>query len=299
MAQCAKGTPGHGPRAVLAAWPDPPLDETGLDEYLLQLKKHAPMSREEEIRVARRARAGDPRAIRELVQANLRFVVTVAKQYRGRGLPFSDLIQQGNLGLLTAAKKFDPERGVKFISYAVWWIRQGMQAALAHHARAVRVPLNRAAEIQKLVRTRAKMKEELGRDPTHAEIAEWLDMDTAIVEMLDSLLAGEVRLDAPVGEDDRSTVLERLKVEDESSPAAEAERHLLFEEIEEALSTLRERDALILTLYYGLRGEPVHTLEEIGRRLGISRERVRQIRDRALQELREGAKAEALASFTL
>lgn len=299
MAQGASRTAAPGRTSRLVVWPDPPLDESGLDEYLRELKKHAPISREEEVRLARRARAGDTRAIRELVQANLRFVVTVAKQYEGRGLPLSDLIQQGNLGLMNAAEKFDPERGVKFISYAVWWIRQAIHAALAHHSRAVRVPLNRAAEIRKVLRTRARMKEELGRDATQAEVAERLEIDTTRVALLDSFLAAEVRLDAPVGEDERTTVLERLIVEDASSPAAETERHLLLEEIEEALGTLRERDALILTLYYGLRGERAHTLEEIGQRLGVSRERVRQLRDRALQELREGARGEALASFAI
>jgi RNA polymerase primary sigma factor len=268
-----------------------------LDQYLRDVARHELLTREEEVEVARRARAGDREALQRLVQANLRFVISVAKRYRGRGLPFSDLIQQGNLGLLTAAMKFDPERGVKFISYAVWWIRQHIQAALAHHGLSVRLPVNRMAELSKIRRARETLREELDREPSHEEIAERVGLDPTTVEMLLALTAGELRIDAPVGEDDTSTLRERLVLEETSAAFSAAEDRFLRDDIEEAMQGLRERDAFVLRLYYGLGGEREHTLEEIGRVLGITRERVRQLRDRALRELREGRDAEALASY--
>jgi RNA polymerase primary sigma factor len=221
----------------------------------------------------------------------------VAKKYQGRGLPLSDLIQQGNLGLVTAAIKFDPDQGVKFISYAVWWIRQAILSALAHHGRSVRVPLNRAAELSKILKTKQKMKVELDREPTSEEIARKLDMNPATVEMLEALNAGEVRLDAPIGDSEDSSLVERFVTEEATTAVSEVEDRFLRDEIDEALSTLRERDALVLRLYYGLGDRREHTLEEIGQQLGITRERVRQLRDRALRELREGDKGSALASF--
>lgn len=283
-------------RSVLSAV-EPPRDESALDQYLRDVSRHELLTREEEIEVARRARAGDREALQRLVQANLRFVISVAKRYRGRGLPFADLIQQGNLGLLTAAMKFDPERGVKFISYAVWWIRQNIQAALAHHGLSVRLPVNRMAELSKIRRAHETLREELDREPTHSEIAERADLDPTTVEMLLGLAAGELPMDARVGEDEKSTLGERLVLEDTSQSFASAEDRFLRDQIEEALRGLRERDARILRLYYGLGGERAHTLEQIGEVLGITRERVRQLRDRALRELREGERADALASY--
>ncbi len=224
-------------------------------------------------------------------------MISVAKKYQGRGLPLSDLIQEGNVGLVTAARKFDPDQGVKFISYAVWWIRQAILSALAHHGRSVRIPLNRAAELSKILKTRQALKEEMDREPTSEEIAERLEMKPDTVEMLEALNSGEVRLDAPIGETEDSSLVERFISEETPPAVTEVEQHLLQDEIDEALSTLRERDAFVIRLYYGLGGEQEHTLEEIGQKLGITRERVRQLRDRALKELREGDMGEALASF--
>jgi RNA polymerase primary sigma factor len=207
------------------------------------------------------------------------------------------LIQQGNLGLVTAAIKFDPDQGVKFISYAVWWIRQAILSALAHHGRSVRVPLNRAAELSKILKARQTLKVTLDREPTSEEIARHLSMNPQTVEMLEALNAGEVRLDAPIGDSEDSSLVERFVSEETTTAVTEVEDRLLQEQIDEALSTLRERDALVLRLYYGLGDGREHTLEEIGQQLGITRERVRQLRDRALKELREGDKGTALASF--
>ena len=272
-------------------------EESALDQYLQDVSQHELITPEEEIRLARLAQDGDVEAIQALCRANLRFVISVAKKYQGRGLPLSDLIQQGNLGLVTAAIKFDPDQGVKFISYAVWWIRQAILSALAHHGRSVRVPLNRAAELSKILKMRQELKMAMDREPTSEEIARRLEMNPQTVEMLEALNAGEVRLDAPIGDSEDSSLVERFVSDEAPTAVAEVEERLLQEEIDEALSTLRERDALVLKLYYGLGGGHEHTLEEIGQKLGITRERVRQLRDRALKELREGAKGAALASF--
>ena len=274
-------------------------EESALDQYLQEVSHHGLITPDEEIRLARKAQNGNVKAIQALCRANLRFVISVAKKYQGRGLPLGDLIQQGNLGLVTAATKFDPAHGVKFISYAVWWIRQAIVSALAHHGRSVRVPLNRAAELSKILKTRQQLKVDLDREPTTEEIARRLDLSIETVEMLEALNAGEVRLDAPVGDSENSSLVERFVNEDATTAVAEVEQRLLREEIDEALSTLRERDAVVIRRYYGLRGEKEHTLEEIGKKLGITRERVRQLRDRALKELREGAKGAALASFAV
>lgn len=282
--------------------PDPVLEfgdaeTSALDQYLRDVSEHTLLTPEQEIAFARRAREGDERAMQELVKGNLRFVISVAKKYQNRGVSLTDLIQEGNVGLLIAAKKFDPKHGVKFISYAVWWIRQAIMSALAHQGRSVRVPLNRAAELSKIFRTREDLKQKLGRDPTAEEIAKVLSMEPDTVELLQALNAGEVRLDAPVGDTDESRIMERFMHDEAESAEAEVEERLREEEVEKALDTLRPRDAKVLRLYYGLGGEREHTLEEIGQILGITRERVRQLRDRALRELREGEKADALASF--
>jgi len=273
------------------------VDDSALDQYLQDVSQHELITPDEEIRLARKAQRGDTQAIQALCKANLRFVISVAKKYQGRGLPLSDLIQQGNLGLVTAAIKFDPDQGVKFISYAVWWIRQAILSALAHHGRSVRVPLNRAAELSKILKARQALKVTFDREPTSEEIARHLEMNPQTVEMLEALNAGEVRLDAPIGDSEDSSLVERFVSEEATTAVTEVEDRLLREQIDDALSTLRERDALVLRLYYGLGDGREHTLEEIGQKLGITRERVRQLRDRALKELREGDKGTALASF--
>jgi RNA polymerase primary sigma factor len=272
-------------------------EDSALDQYLQDVSQHDLINPAEEIRLARKAQKGNTEAIQALCKANLRFVISVAKKYQGRGLPLSDLIQQGNLGLVTAAIKFDPDQGVKFISYAVWWIRQAILSALAHHGRSVRVPLNRAAELSKILKARQTLKVTLDREATSEEIARHLDMNPATVEMLEALNAGEVRLDAPIGDSEDSSLVERFVSEEATTAVSEVEDRLLREQIDDALRTLRERDALVLRLYYGLGDGREHTLEEIGQQLGITREWVRQLRDRALKELREGDRGSALASF--
>ena len=269
---------------------------SSLDLYLDELSRYPLLAAEDEDRVARLARSGDSLALDRLVRANLRFVVSVAKKYQNRGMPFSDLIQEGNVGLVTAARKFDPDQGVKFISYAVWWIRQAILAALAKQSRAVRLPLNRATELARVIRVREELKQSLGREPSAEEIAEIAELDTATVEMLQALNVAEVRLDAPVGTGDDNQLVDRFLV-DESSAEESLESKLLREQIARALQELKPRDARVVRLYYGLQGEEEHTLEQIGELLGVTRERVRQLRDRALRELRSGSAGQALRSF--
>ncbi|MDX1577837.1 MAG: RNA polymerase sigma factor RpoD/SigA [Gemmatimonadota bacterium] len=267
-----------------------------LDLYLEELSRHPLLTAPEEEATARRARAGDPEALDLLVRSNLRFVISVAKRYQNRGLGFLDLIQEGNVGLITAARKFDPDQGVKFISYAVWWIRQAILAALAKQGRSVRLPLNRATELGRMVRVRSELRQKLDREPTSEEIARRAALDPSTVEMLQTLNVAAVRLDAPVGESEDSPLGERLLV-DETSLEETVETSLLKQHIAEALRDLRPRDARVVRLYYGLQGEESHTLEEIGSLLGVTRERVRQLRDRALRELRDGERGAALATF--
>ena len=270
---------------------------TALDQYLRDVSRHELISPEMEKILGARAQAGDEDAVQELARANLRFVISVAKKYQNRGVSLTDLIQEGNVGLVTAARKFDPDQGVKFISYAVWWIRQAILAALANHGRSVRVPLNRASDLARIFREKERLKQELGREPSSEELAKATDLTPELVESLQTLNAAEIRLDAPIGDSEDSQLVERFITEEAAEPEIEVESRLLTEAVTEALSTLEARDARVLRLYFGLEGEREHTLEEIGNMLGVTRERIRQLRDRALRRLREGAKGDALESF--
>jgi len=267
-----------------------------VDLYLEDLSRYPLLSPEEEDATARRARAGEKEALEQLARANLRFVVSVAKRYQNRGLPFADLVQEGNVGLVTAAKKFDPDQGVKFISYAVWWIRQAILAALARQSRSVRLPLNRATELARVLRVGERLKQELGRDPTPGEISGPAELTESTVEMLLALNVAEVRLDAPVGDGEDSQLIDRFLV-DESDVEEAVDATLLREHVTLALQSIRPRDARVLRLYYGLQGESEHTLEQIGQLLGVTRERVRQLRDRALQDIRNSEFGKALGTF--
>ncbi|HSW31244.1 MAG TPA: RNA polymerase sigma factor RpoD/SigA [Longimicrobiales bacterium] len=272
-------------------------EQSALDQYLRDVSRHELITPEREKELGARAQKGDEEAIQELARANLRFVISVAKKYQNRGVSLTDLIQEGNVGLVTAARKFDPEQGVKFISYAVWWIRQAILASLANHGRAVRVPLNRASDLARIFREKERLKQEKGREPSTEELAEATDLTPELVESLQTLNAAEIRLDAPIGDSEDSQLVERFITEEAAEPELEVESRLLTEAITEALSTLEARDAKVLRLYFGLEGEREHTLEEIGNMLGVTRERIRQLRDRALRRLREGERGSALESF--
>ena len=272
-------------------------EQSAIDQYLREVSRHELITPEEEIELGYKALAGDEDAVQKLARANLRFVISIAKKYQNRGVALIDLIQEGNVGLITAARKFDPDQGVKFISYAVWWIRQAILAALANQGRAVRVPLNRASDLARIFRERERLKQELGRDPSTEEVAYAAKLTPEIVESLSTLNSSEIRLDAPIGESDDSQLVERFIVAEASEPEEAVEERMLNENVTRALDTLSERDAKVIRLYYGLDGNREHTLEEIGNMLGVTRERVRQLRDRALKRLREGEMGNALESF--
>ncbi len=272
-------------------------DRDLLDQYLFEVSKTPLLTPQEEIALAKKVRSGDQEAMQELAKRNLRFVISVAKKYQNRGLPLTDLIGEGNVGLLTAARKFDPDQGVKFISYAVWWIRQAILASLARQGRTVRVPLNRTADLSKIVRTAEALRQELRREPTPEEISLATGLSLEVVQSLAALNTGEVRLDAPLEPDGDRSLIERFIAEDLPDTEESSMDRFLSDEIEEALTTLPPRDARVLKLYFGLDGGREHTLEEIGGMLGVTRERVRQLRDRALRRLREGDVGKALASF--
>lgn len=272
-------------------------EKTALDQYLRDVSRHELISPEREKELGALAQKGDEEAIQELARANLRFVISVAKKYQNRGLSLTDLIQEGNVGLVTAARKFDPDQGVKFISYAVWWIRQAILASLANHGRVVRVPLNRASDLARIFREKERLKQELGREPSSEELGAATELTPALVESLQTLNAAEIRLDAPIGDSEDSQLVERFVIEEAAEPELEVETRLLSEAVQSALTTLEARDAKVLRLYFGLEGEREHTLEEIGNLLGVTRERIRQLRDRALRRLREGERGSALESF--
>ena len=247
--------------------------------------------------LAQRIRAGEAEALDKMVRSNLRFVVSVSKKYQNQGVSLADLINEGNLGLIRAAHKFDETKGIKFISYAVWWIRQAILQALAEQSRIVRVPLNRAGTLHRIGKRANALLQELGREPTHEEIALEMDITEEEVAKTISISQTHLSLDAPMtpGEDNR--LLDYLPDTLNATPDEQTFEKALTEAIEESLSSLKEREAKILRLYFGLDSEEPMTLEQIGALLGITRERVRQIKEKALSRLRHDSRARALESF--
>jgi RNA polymerase primary sigma factor len=272
-------------------------DRDILDQYFAEASKYPLLNAAEEKELARRIRKGDQEAMHELVKRNLRFVVSVAKKYQNRGLPLIDLIGEGNVGLLTAARKFDPDQGVKFISYAVWWIRQAILSSLARQGRTVRVPLNRTADLSRIIKASEILRQRLRREPNPEELSHVTGLSVEVVQSLAALNTGDVRLDAPMDPEGDRSLIERFVADEMPDAEEEAMNRFLSDEIEQALGTLPPRDAKVLRLYFGLDGGREHTLEEIGSMLGVTRERVRQLRDRALKRLREGEVGRALGSF--
>jgi RNA polymerase primary sigma factor len=268
-----------------------------LDQYLYEVSTYPLLKAHEEIELAKKIRGGDQDALQELVKRNLRFVISVAKKYQNRGLPLIDLIGEGNVGLLTAARKFDPDQGVKFISYAVWWIRQAILSSLARQGRTVRVPLNRTADLSRIIKASEILRQKLRREPSPEELAQVTGLSVDVVQSLAALNTGDVRLDAPMDPEGDRSLIERFVADEMPDTEEEAMNRFLTDEIETALNTLPPRDAKVLRLYFGLEGGREHTLEEIGTMLGVTRERVRQLRDRALKRLREGDVGRALGSF--
>lgn len=261
--------------------------DASLKAYLRDIRRYPLLSREEEVEVARRVQQGDQEALECLVTSNLRFVITIARKFQNQGLSLADLINEGNVGLIRAAVKFDPERGVKFISYAVWWIRQAIMQSLAEQSRIVRIPLNRAGTFHRMVKRLNSYSQELGREPTEEELAEDMKMDPDEVRETLRISQPYLPIDGPVADDDGYALKEYLADERAPQPDEAASRHLTRQAIEESLSILKDREAQIIRLYYGLDDREPMTLEEIGRIFGITRERVRQIKENALSRLRE------------
>ena len=272
-------------------------DEGSLDQYLREISQYPLITRDDEVALAQGIRRGEAEALDKLVRSNLRFVVSVAKKYQNQGVSLSDLINEGNLGLIRAAHKFDETKGIKFISYAVWWIRQAILQALAEQSRIVRVPLNRAGTLHRIGKRSSALLQELGREPTVEEIAEGMDISQEEVAKTLSISQAHLSLDAPLTPGEDNKLLDYLPDTNRPGPDDEIFEHALTESIEGVLGTLKDREAKILRLYFGLDGQDPKTLEEIGTELGITRERVRQIKEKALARLRHVSRARALESF--
>jgi RNA polymerase primary sigma factor len=272
-------------------------EEGSLDQYLRDISVFPLITREQEVALAKKIRGDDQEALDTLVRSNLRFVVSVAKKYQNQGVSLSDLINEGNLGLIRAAHKFDETKGIKFISYAVWWIRQAILQALAEQSRIVRVPLNRAGTLHRIGKRASALLQELGREATHAEIAHGTELTEEEVAKTMAISQIHISLDAPMtaGEDNR--LLDYLPDTTNQTPDEETFDKALTESIHLALSGLKERESKILRLYFGLDGAEPMTLEQIGAVLNITRERVRQIKEKALSRLRHVSRARALESY--
>jgi RNA polymerase primary sigma factor len=276
-----------------------PREEPSLDRYLREIRKIKLLTPEEEEFLAQKSRQGDQKATELLVTSNLRFVVSVAKQYQNQGLSLGDLINEGNLGLIKAVELFDETRGFKFISYAVWWIRQSILQSLAEQARIVRLPLNKISTINKINKTFIQLEQDYQREPTAKEISEILNIQHIFVEETLNSKNHHVSMDAPIAEEEYSenNLYDLLTTNEIPDPDSSLIDSSLKREIERTLGTLKEREAEILRYTFGLNGFPTHTLEEIGKRLDITHERVRQIKEKALKKLKKLHRSKLLKPF--
>ncbi len=272
-------------------------DSPSLEKYLHEVAKVDLLSTEEEVELTRRIRKGDEKASRLLITTNLRFVVSVAKQYQHQGLSLPYLINEGNLGLIKAAQRFDDTRGFKFISYAVWWIRQSILQAIAEQSRIVRLPFNRIGNINKVSRTLVELEQKYEREPTDLEIAQVLKISPKDVKDALRISGRHVSMDARISSDDETNLYDVLQANDVPEPDRELLSESLCKEIERALSTLTDREAIIVRLYYGLNGRYPQSLEEIGAALSLTRERVRQIKERAIRRLSHISRCKLLKSY--
>jgi len=272
-------------------------ESQSLDRYLQEIGKVSLITPEEEVRLAKQIQAGSQDALEKLTKANLRFVVSVAKQYQNQGLSLGDLINEGNLGLIKAAKRFDETRGFKFISYAVWWIRQSILQALAEQSRIVRLPLNRVGALNKIGKELSKLEQEYERIPSAAELAESLDMSVSEVADTLKISGRHLSVDAPFAQGEDNRLLDVLENEETPDPDNDLMGDSLKVEIERALSKLTKREAEVIRLYFGIGREHSLTLEEIGERFDLTRERVRQIKEKALRKLRHHNRSMALRAY--
>ena len=274
-------------------------ETASLDKYLQEIGKVDLITADEEVELARKIRGGDANALEKLTKANLRFVVSVSKQYQNQGLSLPDLINEGNLGLIKAAQRFDETRGFKFISYAVWWIRQSILQALAEQSRIVRLPLNKIGSINKINKTFSKLEQEFEREPSPAEIATMLEISENDVKESMKNTGRHVSMDAPLttGDENAGSMYDVMEADDSPSPENGLLHESLRREIERALHTLTPREADVVRLYFGLGGEHAMTLEEIGERFDLTRERVRQIKEKAIRRLKHTSRSKILKTY--
>ncbi len=272
-------------------------ETASLDKYLQEIAKVDLITADEEVELAQKIKAGDKEALEKLVKANLRFVVSVAKQYQNQGLSLPDLINEGNMGLIKAAKRFDETRGFKFISYAVWWIRQSILQALAEQSRIVRLPLNKIGSINKINKAYAKLEQQLERPPSLEELADELEMSVNDVKESLKNAGRHISMDAPLVEGEDANLYDVLRAGDMPHPDKELMQESLRIEIERALKTLSQREADVIKLYYGLNGNHPMTLEEIGETFGLTRERVRQIKEKAIRRLKHTTRSKILKQY--
>ena len=272
-------------------------ESLSLDKYLQEIGKVDLLTPDDEIQLAIKIKKGDHKALERLTKANLRFVVSVAKQYQNQGLSLGDLINEGNLGLIKAAKRFDETRGFKFISYAVWWIRQSILQALAEQSRIVRLPLNRVGALNRIGKAYSNLEQEFEREPSANEIATELKMDVSEISDTLKISGRHVSMDAPFAQGEDNSLLDVIENDEQPSPDNTLISESLKAEIESALQTLSEREAEVIKLYYGLNKDNALTLEEIGGKFNLTRERVRQIKEKAIRRLRHAAKSKNLKTY--
>ena len=271
-------------------------ESESLDKYLQEIGKEELISADEEVELAQRIRKGDRRALERLTKANLRFVVSVAKQYQNQGLSLADLINEGNVGLIKAAEKFDETRGFKFISYAVWWIRQSILQAIAEQSRIVRLPLNQVGSVNKINKIANRFEQEHERRPSADEIGDFVDLPEEKIEDALKVSTRHVSMDAPFAEGEENSLLDILPNTDSPDTDFELVMESLRNEINRALLTLNERERHIIEAFFGI-NQPEMTLEEIGEKFGLTRERVRQIKEKAIRRLRHNTKNKLLRSY--
>ena len=268
-----------------------------LSKYLQEISKYEPLSPDREVELAIRVRQGDRRALKELTEANLRFVVSVAKDYQGQGLPLTDLINEGNLGLIKAAERFDETRGFKFISYAVWWIRQSVLQALAEHSRIVRLPLNRVGTISKINKASERLEQEFERVPRADELAHQLEMKVNEINDAQRIARRHHSLDTPFSDDEKNSLLDVISDSNTEDPDLELQMDSLEQEVKDALETLKDREKDVIRMYFGIDREYALTLNEIGEEFGLTRERVRQIKEKAIRRLRHRSRSKKLRTY--
>jgi RNA polymerase primary sigma factor len=274
-------------------------ETASLDKYLLEIGRVDLITAEEEVELAQRIKMGDQKALDRLTRANLRFVVSVAKQYQNQGLTLPDLINEGNLGLIKAAQRFDETRGFKFISYAVWWIRQSILQALAEQARIVRLPLNKIGSISKINKAFSELEQKLERSPSTQELADLLEVSAEEVKQAMATSGRHVSMDAPLSSDDESSssMYDVLQINNLPTPENNLLNESLRKEINRSISTLTQRESDVLKLFYGLDGCQALSLDEIGARFDLTRERVRQIKEKAIRRLKHNARSKMLKSY--